>query len=544
MPASALREFEYVIAGAGSAGCILASRLTEDPGIRVLLLEAGPWDRDPLIHLPLGFGKIAGRRHDWFYTSEPQEQTLGRRIECARGKVVGGSSSVNALAHVRGHCADYDRWAASGLSQWSYAHALPYFKKQESWEGGETKYRGGSGPVHVQKCRYEDPIIEACLAAGESLGFPLNEDYNAERQEGFAVQQMTIRDGRRASAASAYLRPALGRSNLLVQTEAMVRRILFDGTRAVGVEYEHRGGRKHAHAAREVVLAAGVINTPQLLMLSGVGGPDELKRLAIEPRIALRGVGRNLQDHVTAGIAFKRTEPGPFQRMMRYDRLALEMAKAAVSRTGMATDLPSTGIGFVRSRPDSPLPDVQVLSIGTPYNAAPWLPPFKAAYQDMFVLRAVVLRPQSRGLLRLASVDPHAKPLIHPNLLTADEDWKTLRAGLRLLHDLSRQPALAGFLSDPAGPNPASFSDPDLDQHIRATAVSFRHTLGTCRMGHDDLAVVDPELRVRGAECLRIVDASVMPDLVGGNINAAVMMIAEKASDLIRGRPALAPAGL
>ena len=530
-----------MIVGGGTAGCILASRLTEDPHIRVLLLEAGPWDRDPLIHLPLGFGKIAGVRHDWGYSSQPEPSADGRRIECARGKVIGGSSSVNAMAHVRGHRADYDRWAASGLAEWSYAHALPYFKRQESWEGGESRYRGGSGPVQVRKCIYRDPIIAACLAAGEALGFPVNDDYNAERQEGFALQQMTIGDGRRSSAAVAYLRPALRRGNLEVRVNALAVRILFAGSRASGVRYEIGGKPATAHAGREVLLAGGVINTPQLLMISGIGDPLELKAHGIEVKIPLPGVGRNLQDHVMTGIAHRRKQPGPFQRMMRYDRLAIEFAQAALLRRGMATDVPSTGIAFVRSSPEARLPDVQILTIGTPYNAAPYL---ITPYQDLFVSRVVLLRPRSRGRIRLARADPRAKPLIFQNMLTAEEDWSTLRAGLRLLQDLGLQSPLEPFIGALAGPCPASYSDADLNAHIRATAVTFRHTLGSCRMGlaNDPFAVVDPQLRVLGAEALRVVDASVMPDLVGGNINAAVMMIAEKAADLIRGRTPLAAA--
>lgn len=544
--AASLESFDYVIVGAGTAGCVLAHRLTEDRGTRVLLLEAGGWDRNPLIHIPLGFGKIAGKQHDWFYSSEPEPNALGRRIECARGKVVGGSSSVNAMAQVRGHRGDYERWARSGLDDWSYAHALPYFKRQETWEGGATRYRGGSGPIQVRKCIYEDPIIDACLQSGQSLGHAVIDDYNAEEQEGFAVQQMTIGNGRRSSAATGYLRPALRRPNLVVRVHALASRILFEGRRANGVEYLSGDRCLSVHAEREVLLAGGVINTPQLLMLSGIGDPEQLGAHAIEIRCALPGVGSNLQDHVMSGLAHRRKTPGPFHRMMRADRIAVEMAKAAVLRRGKATDVPSTGIAFARSQPQSALPDVQLLTIGTPYNAEPYLPPFRPPYQDLFVSRVVVLRPQSRGSLELASADPRAKPLIRQNLLSRDEDWKTMRAGLRLLDELVRQAPLARCLEGLAGPAPASLSDEDLDAHVRATAVSFRHTLGTCRMGpaKDPLAVVDPELRVQGVEGLRVVDASVMPDLVGGNINAAVMMIAEKASDLIRGRAPEPPAAV
>lgn len=536
--------FDYVVVGAGSAGCTMAHRLTEDAGTKVLVLEAGGWDRHPLIHIPLGFGRIVGGRFDWSYVTEPQAAAGQRRIENARGRVVGGSSSINAMAHVRGHRSDYERWARSGLAEWSYAHALPYFRRQESWEGGETFYRGGQGPIGVRKSVYRDAIIDAFEDAGRSLGHPHTDDYNGPQQEGFCTQQMTIRDGRRSSAASAYLRPALSRGNLSIRVEALITRLLIENGRAVGVEYRCRGETFVVRARREVILAAGVINTPQILLLSGIGDPDELKTHGIRVTVPLRGVGRNLQDHVAVGLAHARRQPGPFHRMMRADRLAVELLRAQFTGRGLATDLPTGGIAFVRGHPDEPAPDIQVLSIAAPYDAYPYFVPFRKPYRDVFVLRAVLLRPESRGFLKLASADPSRAMRIDPNMLTRDRDWQTLRSSVRLLLDIARQPALQRLLGAPVGAAPGDPSEAAIDAHIRSTAVTFRHTLGTCRMGlsPEDGAVVDAELRVFGVEGLRVVDASVMPDLVGGNINAAVVMIAEKAADLIRGRPPLPPA--
>ncbi len=491
---------------------------------------------------PIGLGphprKTAARLE---YFAEPEANTNGRRIECARGKVVGGSSSINAMAYVRGNPGDYDRWAAAGLPGWSYAEVLPYFRRQESWEGGAGPYRGGDGPLTVGTARYKDPLVEACLAAGRSLQFPATPDYNGAQQEGLGRIQQTIRQGRRCSAAEAYLRPALGRPNLVVETGALASRILLEGGRAVGVEYARGGAASVARAEREVILSGGVINSPQLLLLSGIGDPEALKAHGIAVAVELPGVGKNLQDHLSVLADYERREPGPFVAMMRLDRVALALARAYCFGTGPASETPSGWTGFVKSRPDVALPDIQFLFRAVPGGAGPYLPPFKPTFADGFALRAVMLRPESRGEITLASADPRAAPRIHQNFLATEGDRRTIRDGLKLARRLCAAPPLRAFVARELAPGPDIASDDDLDAYVRATAATAHHPLGTCKMGPegDKMAVVDAELRVNGVEGLRVVDASVMPDLVGGNINGPVIMIAEKAADLIRGRPPL-----
>ncbi|MGA2945154.1 MAG: GMC oxidoreductase, partial [Xanthobacteraceae bacterium] len=397
--------------------------------------------------------------------------------------------------------------------------------------------------LSTQMTRFSDPLVDAFAAAGQAAGYKTTPDHNGAQQEGFGVWQMTVRDGHRCSAADAYLRPALDRMNLKVETGALVAQIVFNGQRAIGVEYIQRGKSITAYADREIILCGGVINSPQLLMLSGIGDPDELRAQGIAVKTALPGVGKNLQDHISAQITYARKEPGPFHRAMRFDRIVPALADAYFNGEGIAADLPTGQIAFLKSRPDVALPDVELIFNAAPITAYPYFWPFRRAYADTFSCRAAVLRPESRGRVELISADPKKPPRIRQNFLATDTDWKTLRAGLRMVRDIGRQAPLQPFVIREIAPGDRAVSDAELDDYIRTTNITVHHPAGTCKMGvaMDRMAVVDPELRVFGTEGLRVVDGSVMPDLIGGHINAPIIMIAEKAADLIRGRQPLEP---
>jgi len=537
---AARQEYDYIIVGAGSAGCVLAYRLTADPSIRVLVLEAGGRDTHPLIHVPIGLGKIwEHRMFDWGYDTEPEPRLDNRRIEAMRGKVLGGSSSINVMAYVRGHRGDYDRWAQNGCRGWSYAEVLPYFKRCESWEKGENAWRGGDGPLSVIGTRNRDPLFDGWLDAAREADWPFTEDYNGKEQEGFGLAQWTIKHGRRGSASVAFLRPAMRRPNLTVETSALATRVLLEGSRATGIEYARGVRLEQAFATREVLLAGGVFNSPQLLMLSGIGPADHLREIGITPRVSLRGVGENLQDHLSVDVHHARRGRGPFHAEMRMDRTAINMTRAYLFGTGPGTVLPSRLHAFLKTRRELPVPDIQFLFRGAPAKAHPWFPGITPPYEDSFGLRPVMLHPESRGAVRLSSADPTAPVRIMQNFLASERDVRTIREGVKLGRDIANRKGIEPFRGREMAPGPECRTDADIDAFVRRTAITAHHPCATCAMGAGEDAVLDPALRVRGVERLRVVDASAMPDLVSGNINACVLMIAEKAADLVLGRPPL-----
>jgi 4-pyridoxate dehydrogenase len=534
------KGYDYVIVGGGSAGCVLASRLSEDEGARVLLLEAGGRDLHPYIHVPLGMGKMHEHNmFDWGYRTEPEPNLNGRVIEAMRGKVLGGSSSINVMAYTRGNRGDYDRWAQKGARGWSYADVLPYFKRTERWEGGENAWRGGSGPLGTEYARTPDPIYGAWIEAAVAAGFPHTKDYNGEQQEGFGRSQYTIRDGYRSSSANAYLKPVRTRSNLDVETGAHATRVLLQGTRATGVEYVKSGRTVQVEAAREVILCGGAFNSPPLLMLSGIGPAAHLADMGVKPVIDLP-VGKNLQDHLAVIIFFQRRDGGAFLRDMRVDRMAISMIRAYLFGTGPGTVVPGGLHAFIKTNPELAVPDIEFMFRGAPAHTHLWFPLIRPAYVDGYGIRPTLLHPDSRGEILLRSTDPRDPPRIVYNFFSAPNDLPRLREGFKRARDVAYQKPLAPYRGTETSPGEQVKSDAEIDAFIRRTAITAHHPCGTCAMGIGPDSVTDPDMRVRGVERLRVVDASVMPDLVSAHINACVLMMAEKASDLIRNRTPLA----
>ena len=537
-----MNGYDYIIVGAGSAGCVLANRLSADAAARVLLIEAGPRDRHPYIHIPLGMGKMHEHNmFDWGYATEPEPNLNGRRIEAMRGKVLGGSSSINVMAYTRGHRGDYDRWAQKGARGWSYADVLPYFRRCETWERGENPWRGATGPIGTEFAKTRDPLYAAWLEAAKAAGMPVTDDYHGREQEGFGRGQYTIRDGYRSSAATAYLKPARARPNLTVATGAHACAVTMRGARATGVEYIGAAGtRIAAFADREVILCAGAFNTPPLLMRSGIGPATHLAEIGIKPVVDLP-VGSNLQDHLAVLIFFARRNESTFRRDMRFDRMAVAMLRAWFFGSGPGTVVPGGLHAFIKTRPELAVPDIEFMFRGAPAQTHLWFPLLRPAYPDGYAIRPTLLHPDSRGQILLRSADPAAPPRIVYNFFSAPGDLPRLREGFHLARRVAYQPAMNGFRGEEVSPGEGVKTDAEIDAFIRRTVITAHHPCGTCAMGIGPQAVTDAELRVRGIEHLRVVDASVMPDLVSAHINACVLMIAEKASDLILGKPPLPP---
>ncbi|MGH8227702.1 MAG: GMC family oxidoreductase [Steroidobacteraceae bacterium] len=536
-------EYDYIIVGAGSAGCVIANRLSEDADIAVLVLEAGGPDNQFFYRLAMGFHSWRYPQTSWRYETEPEPNLENRRIQVPRGKVLGGSSTINAMLYSRGHPHDYDSWAQAGCSGWSYAEVLPYFKRSETNWRGEGPYHGGSGPLQVSRIEtssFREPVLEAA----RTLGYPVTEDHHGALHEGFGVgDTTTTRRGRRSSAARAYLRPAQSRANLSVETGALATRVVLEAGRAVGVEYQHEGQAQVARARREVILCGGVYNSPQLLMLSGIGPAGHLRQLGIDPLVNLPALGKNLSEHAGFWIEYATRAPVTLLNELRADRLLVSLARWGVFGTGVLASQSNSCHAEIRSRPGLAQPDLQLYFNPIRADARPWFPGIRPAQEHLVNAVGCLLKPRSRGSMLLRSKDPRDEPRIMLNLLAERSDLDTLVRGVKLAREIYHTKPLADLMGRETRPGEAVTSDAAIEEYLRQTLVVTHHSVGTCAMGVGADSVVDPELRVREVEGLRVCDASIMPSVTGGNTNAPTIMIGEKAADLIRGRR-LAPASI
>jgi choline dehydrogenase len=539
-------SFDYVIVGAGSAGCVLAERLSADGRHSVALLEAGVRVRDPLYSLPMLPGHLLKqRRHNWFYSSQPQEYMRGAEIFQPTGRIVGGSFRINGAQYVRGNKRDYDGWAEDGCTGWSYAEVLPYFKRIEHFTRGASAYHGTSGPLWVERNPALNPLSSAFLRSCVEAGYPATEDFNGQRQTGFGAYDFNMARGRKCTTAEALLYPALSRPNLTMLTRARVHRIEVSERRAIAVHLRQGREMRRIEARKEVILAAGAINTPQLLMLSGIGDPAQLTRHGIAPLVELPAVGVGLQDHLNAGLEYKTLQKVSVSQVLRLDRLAYAVAQAILARRGQVARSVLEAGGFFSLDDEPAGPQFQVVFIPLSVIGAairmPWSDPLEAHGFSAIVWPN---RPRSSGTVSLQSGDPEAPPAFDPRYLEDPADLELTRGGLKELRRMLAQPALAGLRGAEVQPGPDVRDDDALDEYIRTKSKSGYHPCASARMGTGAEAVVDPELKVRGVDGLRIADASVMPRIVSGNTNATTIMIADKASDMILGRPPLTAAVL